>query len=294
MAAYTRLEMIVLAPLVLIAPRLPTKWRFAGLCLLAAEAVHLIWVLTLTTTLARVERVETVFSAQHIFGNLSANLQYLFNPSSFPIAASAFSILALSIRQPFQKWLIAWVAAVGSVHLGFYAGSFAVNPRYCIQIAIPIIALAASLSSRNIVLASIVITSLFAAIRSWSDPSSVQALTAEHQRALEFARQIDSEDRVITSEPEVFMNSGKNAMNSVFATEPTSRIRAQFGMYKRIFYYESIRTNHVGSPEWAADQRIKSEFKLDVVHSQNRNGFRAVVYELQQEAKPSFPRNSPP
>src|SRR6185369_79562 len=122
-------------------------------------------------------------------------------------------------------------------YLVFYAGSFGINPRYSIQIAVPIILLAVAATERRSVLALILLSAALAVAQPSDVPAYVQALAADHRAATAFAGNVSPEDLVVSSEPEVFMNLGKRAMSAGFAAEQPERLRSQFAKYKRIFYY---------------------------------------------------------
>jgi hypothetical protein len=282
MTAQVRLEMIALAPLLLLAPRIPLKWKAGGVALLAAEVTHVLWVLSLAPTLAKAEHVDAAFALKYVAANSWANAKYLFDPFLFPIAATVLAAWALRKRVPEHRWLVAWFALIGAVYLLFYAGSFGVNPRYSIQLTIPIVLLAVTFLDWKPLAALLALTLAICGARPWVSPGYVQALALDHQKAVALAQGMGADDLVIASEPEVFINQGRRALHSIFATEQTTRIREQFGKYRRILYYAGIRTNEVGSQQWEADRRVKSEFELHLVESTNYVSGRIAVYELLQ------------
>ncbi len=280
MAAQTRLEMIAIAPLILLAESIPAKWKAALPALLAGEIAHLVWIFSAASSYAKAERVEAPFAMAHVLKNLTTNVVYLFNPLLFPLAATALAVFALFRRPPARNVLVAWGLLLFAVYLVFYAGSFEINPRYSIQIAAPILLLAVSASERRPVLFLILAASAIAAAHRWDVPAYVQALATDHRIAAEFAGTLGSSDLVVSSEPEVFLNYGANAMNAVFAAGRPARLAEQFGKYKRIFYYSGIRTNELDTELWRADQEVKSHFELHLVEARDILGFRISIYEL--------------
>lgn len=282
MASQVRLEMIALAPLMLFASRIPAKWKIAGAALLSAEVLHVAWVLSLAPELARAERVAAAFSMKYAAANLWANLKYVFDPRLFPAGVVVLALAALVKREGSRKWLIGWIASLSCVYLLFYAGSFEMNPRYSIQVTIPLVVLAVSLTPRKTVLALLLAGTAVAGLRPWQLPLYVQTLAIDHRTALEFAGKMETSDLIVTGEPEIFMNNGRQAINAVYAMEQPGRLREQFGKFKRIFYYGGVRTNEVGNQQWEADRRVKSEFELHLVEARVYSGMRIAIYELLQ------------
>src|SRR5262249_41916449 len=92
MAAQIRLELIVLAPLILFADRVVWKWK-VWLSILAVPAiVHIGWVLSIAPALVKVEHVQSAFSPLYVPHNLGANLHHLLDPRIFPIAVTVIAI----------------------------------------------------------------------------------------------------------------------------------------------------------------------------------------------------------
>lgn len=282
MTSQVRLEMIALAPLLVVAPRISWKWKAGAAALLLAEILHVSWVLSIAPILAKAERVEAAFATRYIVDNLWINLKYLIDPRMFPLAIPVLAIAALFRRDFQQKWLLAWVGTIAAVYLLFYAGNFEINPRYSIQLTVPLIILAVSFTRHPAVLTLLAIAALMAGARPWQLPPYVQTLAADHRTAVEFARQVGPEDLVITGEPEIFMNHGKQAMNAVYATDTPGALQSLSGKYKRVFYYGGIRTNEVGNQQWEADRRVKSAFELHLVDAREFAGARIAIYELLQ------------
>ena len=280
MAAQIRLDMIALAPLILIADRIPMKWKAGMGALITAEILHVSWVLSIAPKLAQVENVTSAFSPSYIPGNLWTNLKYLLNPTLFPIAATVLAVATLYRSTRNQQILLAWIALISAVYLLFFAGSFEINPRYSIQITIPIVLLAVSVANRKAILATLLFTAALAELRRPELPSYVQNLASDHATAVQFAQRLEPTDLVISTEPEVFINQGRYAMNAVFASEQPDRVREQLGNFKRVFYYSGARTSLEGTEEWKADRRVKSDYELHLVDSREFGGRRIALYQL--------------
>jgi len=103
MAAQVRLEMIVLVPLVWITSRIPTRWKVITLGLVAAQIIHILWVLSVAPVLEEAERVEAAFALGHVVTNLPANVKYLFNPMVFPAAATVLAIFSLRHKRALRR-----------------------------------------------------------------------------------------------------------------------------------------------------------------------------------------------
>jgi hypothetical protein len=308
MAAQTRLEMIILAPLVLFARKISTKWKIWFGVLLIPQVVHITWVFSIAPKLAAAERVSSAFSAGYLFKNLRDNLEYIFNPLLFPVAVAILSIVAAvsdrrfytrsdngaSSRDTLKPAVIdrryseerlpiaAWFLFLFVVYCLFYAGSFNINPRYSIQLTIPLILLATSLTANRAVLAAIALSAILPALRPWQLPTYVQALASDHKTAVEFVAKVDPKDLVISGEPEIFLNHGRNAMNAVFASEHIDRVQDAMGRFGRVYYYGGIRTDEPGTEQWEADRKVKSAFELHLIEAQQFAGLRIAVYQLLQ------------
>jgi len=282
MASMVRLEMIALASLILIGNRIPSKWKFGLGGLLIPEIAHVGWVFSIAPLLVKVEHVESAFSPVYILRNLRENIAYLFDPRAFPITGAIAAIIGILKAKEFRIILLGWMAIFFCVYLVFYAGSFDINPRYSIQLTIPIILLAVSATERLPFLLAIAIAAALPSMRPWQLPAYVQALASDHRTAVEFAQAVGPTDLVVSGEPEIFMNNGRHGMNAVYATDQIDRLRSQFGKYKRIFYYGGIRTNEIGSERWEADRKVKSEFELHLIEAKEFSAFRIAIYELLQ------------
>jgi hypothetical protein len=282
MAAQIRLEMIVLAPMILLADRVSPKWKTALAVLIVPEILHIAWVLSISPALAKVEHVNSAFSPAYIFGNLVSNLRFLFDPRVFPIAAAVLAVATVIYRRNSRIAALLWIwtAVLFVIYLTFYAGSFDTNPRYSIQLTIPIILLATSFSDRLVILATVAISAILPATRPWQTPDYVQALASDHRTAVDFAQKVGPNDLVIAGEPEIFINQGKHAMNAVFGTDQIKLIRSQLEKADRVYYYSGVRTNEAGSQQWEADRKVKSEFELHLIDAREFSGLRVRIYEL--------------
>jgi 4-amino-4-deoxy-L-arabinose transferase-like glycosyltransferase len=94
-AAQTRMELLLLVPLVWISPRISSKWKIAAAGLALFEIVHVAWVMSVAPVLERAEEVQSAFGLGHVGQNLLDNLEYLFNPFDFPIMVSLLATLSL-------------------------------------------------------------------------------------------------------------------------------------------------------------------------------------------------------
>ena len=143
-AAQTRMELLLLVPLVWLSPNVSRKWKIASAGLALFEMVHVAWVISVAPVLERAEEVTAAFGVGHVGRNLIDNIKYLFNPFVFPVAVSVFALLSLFSNSPpklggeLGTLLALWVAGLFAVYLCFYAGSFDKNTRYSIQILAPL------------------------------------------------------------------------------------------------------------------------------------------------------------
>ena len=95
MAAQTRLELIVLLPLVWLSGRVSAKWKLVAAGLVSAEIVHIGWVLSIGPALAQAEKVSSAFGLEYVAGNLVTNLGYMFNPMVFPAGVTVLAVVGL-------------------------------------------------------------------------------------------------------------------------------------------------------------------------------------------------------
>jgi hypothetical protein len=252
---------------------------------LTAEAIHVGWVLSIAPVLAKAERVEAAFSLVYVMRNLATNLKYL----AFQFPLTLFSALAALVAWKHRTLLVTWIGLLSTVYLLFYAGSFEMNPRYSIQITVPMVLLAVSLprtrflrDNPSYALVAIVVCVSIPIIRPWQPTAYGRTLASDHATAVQIARTLGPSDLVITTEPEIFLNYGNHAMNAVYGTQTPERIRNQIGKFARIFYYAGVRTTVEGTEQWETDRRMKSSFELHLVDSKEFSGMRVALYELLQ------------
>jgi hypothetical protein len=301
LAAQTRLELIVLMPLVWLFGTISWKWRLTAAGLVAAQIVHLGWVRSIAPVLEEAEQVKSAFALDYVAGNVVTNLGYLFSPMMFPIGvtvlgtvAAAFSLLVVAGFSPRPKErglkpattragevlpLALQVFTLFVVYLLFYAGSFDINPRYTIQILAPLAVLAASISKRKIVAGGLAISAAISYLQPLELPIYVQALAADHRISVEFASHLQPNDLVVSTEPEVFLNQDKSVMNAVFASQNKPRLEEEV-RHRRVVYHSGVRTDRPDSEEWRADQWVKSNFELHLIDSREIRGFRIAFYEI--------------
>jgi hypothetical protein len=280
LAAQTRLEMIVLAPLLFLSGKVSARWKTAGAFLLAAEVVHVSWLLSVAPVLARLERIESTFSPAYVVANVMANVRYLTNPLIFPAIATLIMIGALfHFRAEQRLFLAAWLMLPFSIYAVFYAGSFQENPRYCIQLMAPLALLGVSAARRPWIQLLIITSVACAYMRPIQTPVFLQTLAADHKLFVRFVTSIDPGDLVLSTEPEVVFNYGHNAMNAVYAAQRPDRLNEQFAKHK-VWYWSGGRANVKGSPEYEIDQWVKSRFDLRLVESHTINGMQLAGYAI--------------
>ncbi len=282
MAAQLRLELIILAPIVLLAPKIATRWKVAAAGLLAAEAAHVAWVLSIAPEFARAVRVESAFSPQYAAQNVASNVKYLFNPLLFPAVITGLAIFSLFRKRPgkWPRWpLVFSVVAVSGVYAAFYVGSFEINPRYSIQILAPLALLAASTIRRPVLVAAVIASLAIPQFGGYSVPAFVQALEADHRIATGFASRVGSEDLVLSAQQEMFLNQGLRAMNSVLASEQAERLNEQLKQ-RKVWYHSGARTSLANSQDWEADQWVKSNYELRLIESHEAGSMKVAFYEI--------------
>jgi len=281
LAAQTRMELLILVPLVWLAKKIPRYWKLMTVSLVAVEIVHVGWVLSVAPVLERAERVQAAFSASYIPQNLRTNAIHLLNPFTFFAIVTILALIAC-----FRAWrtrcrelslLAAQAAGLFGVYLTFYAGSFEMNTRYSIQMLAPMTVLAASLLTpkRAILLLSVVLPYT----RAYEFPGFVQALAADHRLSAEFASQISQADLVVSAQSEMFLNHGRRAMNVIYASAHKEQLEAEIGR-RKVWYHAGARTGASDTEDALADGWVKSNFELHLVRSQEIRGMRIAFYEM--------------
>ena len=284
MAAQVRLEMIVLLLLLVLAQAVSKQWKVLGLVLVGGEVLHLIWVFSIAPQLAKAEAVTNAFSASYMVGNFIGDLRYLFNPLLFPIGISVLAAAAFARRRGNACFsgtpLKLWIGLLGIVYLLFYKGSFLVNPRYAIQILAPLVLLAFRVSANRYIAAAALGTLALTYVPASDSSDYVSVLASDHRVALHWAARLGGSDLVVSTEPEIFLNYGIQAMNAVFASGRESLMEEQLQKYRKVWYYSGVRTNVEGTEQWAADQWIKAHFDLRLAESDAIGGFTSRIYEV--------------
>jgi 4-amino-4-deoxy-L-arabinose transferase-like glycosyltransferase len=275
LAAQTRMELIILVPLIWISSKIPTKWKLVSAGLVVVEISHIALVMSLAPELARAERIPAAFSMQYFAANLKSNAVYLLNPFSFFAIITVLAILAV-IKG--NRLLIAPAAVLFGVYLVFYAGSFDMNPRYSIQILAPVVVLGASMARGRRMLLLLTIVPAF--IRPYEPPAFVNALAADHRIASVFASQIGRQDLVVSAQAEMFLNFGLPAMNAAYATQHKDKLEAEIGK-RKVWYHAGVRTSASDTGDALTDQWVKSNFELHPIQSQEVNGMRIAYFLLE-------------
>ena len=301
-----RLEAIVLIVFLLWSPPINRRWKLIGAGLVLGELFHVLWVLSGSPAYAGAVGVESTFSAAYVLPNLIDSAGYLFDGARFPWGIPLLAVLAILafVRQgllksgPLRKpkppehfgelHLLAWVGLIAGVYLVFYAGSFELNPRYSIQIVVPLILLALgalrffSRLQRVAVAVGVGITVLYANLGSPANsvPGFLSVLAADHERMISIAANLNEDDVVIASEPEVFLNQGVAAMNAVFATDRPATVEALKERYARVWYYAGARATLAGGEQWRANRSFVFGHDLERVESFVVGGRQTALYRF--------------
>jgi hypothetical protein len=295
-AAQTRMELLLLVPLVWISPKITRKWKIAALGLALFEAGHVAWVLSVTPVLEKAEEVHSAFGIEHVLGNLSDNLKYLFNPFSFPIMVSVLATVAiwkmrkvlrpspgaLRARRPLPEGeaILVWVFGLFLVYLVFYAGSFDMNARYAIQIVAPLTILAASFARRAVWMAALLISLAIPATRTYSFTPYLQALETDHQLCLLWASRVPADDLIVSGLQELFINNGRRSINAAFAQTNGDRLDDELRRRGQAWYHAGVRSNYANSDEWRADRWMKSKYELHLIDSREVGGYTIAFYQV--------------
>ena len=308
-AAQTRMELLLLVPLVWISRKISPGWKIAALGLVLFEIVHVAWVMSVAPVLERAEEVHSAFGLAPLAGNLSDNIKHLFNPFSFPILVSVFATLslwervaafgrrvrvsgmrtllrhspgALSARRslPEGEALGFWIIALFAVYLFFYAGSFELNTRYSMQIVAPLTILAASFAKRTFWMASLLISLAIPATRTYGFTPYLQALQADHQLCVLFTSRLPSDDLIVSDVQEIFINNGRRSINASFAQMNEDRLDEELRAHGKAWYHAGVRSNSPNTDEWRADRWMKSKYGLQLIDSHEVAGYKINFYQL--------------
>ena len=287
LAAQMRLELIILIPLVWLSGKVPWRWKWIAAVLVVVEVVHIGWVISIAPALAAVEKVRSAFGVEFVSGNFKTNLAYLFNPLLFPAGITILAVaeIALSLlgkagakrrRLPEAGMQILMLFGV---YMFFYAGSFDINPRYTIQLLVPLTLMAVSLSNRPIIAAGLLASMVLPYAHPLELPTYVQALAADHRFSTQFADRFAPTDLIVSTEPEMFLNHDKRAMSAFYASQHAERLEEQVRQ-RKVIYHSGVRTNRPDTEEWSADQWVKSHFELHLIDSQEIRGLQIAFYEM--------------
>jgi 4-amino-4-deoxy-L-arabinose transferase-like glycosyltransferase len=299
-AAQTRMELLLLVPLVWISPKISSKWKIVALGLAMFEVGHVAWVMSVAPVLEKAEEVHSAFGVEHVLGNLSDNIKYLFNPFSFPIMVSVLATLslwervarirtllrpspgALNSRRPLPEGeaICAWVSGLFLVYLLFYAGSFDMNARYAIQIVVPLTILATSFARRTVWMAALLISLAIPATRTYGFTPYLHALEADHQLCLQFASHVSADDLIVSGLQEMFINNGRRSINAAFARMNGDRLDDELRRRGHAWYHAGVRSNYANSDEWRADRWMKSKYELHLIDSHEVAGHKIELYEV--------------
>ncbi len=308
LAVQMRLEAVVLTSLIVLGPSIGRKWKLIGLALVSGELFHLVWLLYTAPAYAAAVGIESTFSLGYIRDNLMSSVAYLFDQNRFPWGISILAVLSMGawawrVGRPRRgvttvgapepagvHYLLGWIGLIMSVYLVFYAGSFDLNPRYSIQVVVPLILLAVSSLrflnrvQRLPVVVGLALSLLYSNLSGRpedGDPANfVNVLAFDHSRMVEIAESFGQDSIVVTTEPEVFLNHDVAAMNAVFATERLSVLQAQSGRYASVLYYQSTRATVQNGEQWRADQMLKEEYKPTLIESYTIGGRRTALYRI--------------
>jgi 4-amino-4-deoxy-L-arabinose transferase-like glycosyltransferase len=281
LAAQTRMELLILMPLVWLSHRISLRWKTAAAVMVALETVHIAWVMSLSSSFERAEQITVTFSPQYIATNLKANLAYFINPFAF---FSLVTLLAaIAVWQRWRRgnpdtWLLAApVFALFSVYCFFYAGRFDLNTRYSIQLLAPMTVLAASQLKRLriLLLASIVLPYT----QNHENAFYAQVFGVDHQLSTEFAARMKPDDVIVSGQPEMFLNQGRHVMNAAFVAEHKNSVIDEIRR-RTLWYHSGVRANGANGPDAKIDQWVKSNFQLQPVESQEINGVQVVFYRM--------------
>jgi len=282
LAAQTRMELIVLVPIIWLSGKIPVKWKAIAAALLVAEIAHIGWLMTVTPVLAAAEKAPVWMSLAFIPGNLVSNLKYLLNPMQFPAGVMAAAVAAVvAWNGKGGKGLLALqIAAMFGVYMLFYAGSFDLNPRYSIQFLAPLAVVAASALTRPVFIAGAILSLVFPYTLHMEFTGYLQALAADHQLSAQFASQLGPTDLVLSTEPQIFLNQGRRAMDAAFASERRDKLDEVMRRRGKIWYHAGATTNLAETREWRADQWVKSNLELHLIDSHEVAGTKIAFYEV--------------
>jgi dolichyl-phosphate-mannose-protein mannosyltransferase len=313
LAAQIRLELIVLVPMVWLSRKVSLGWTWIAAALIGAEVVHIGWVMSIAPALAAMEKVRSAFGFEFVASNLITNVKYILNPLVFPAGITVMAVFALAtltrrfappspsgrgtffrsvplplgeggakrrVRVEFTTSLhLLQILLLFGIYAAFYAGSFEINPRYTIQFFVPLALMAASIANRPLAAGVLLLTTAIPYVQPLELPTYVQALAADHRTSTEFADRFGPDDLIVSTEPEMFLNYGKRAMNAVYASQHKEELDEQIRR-RKVIYHSGVRTNRPDTEEWRADQWVKSNFELHLIDSREIRGLRIAFYQM--------------
>jgi hypothetical protein len=136
-----------------------------------------------------------------------------------------------------------------------------------------------SVSNRPIVAAALLSSVVLSYVQPLELPTYVQALAADHRLSTQFSDRLGPDDLIVSTEPEMFLNHDKLAMNAVYASQHRERMEEQIRQ-RKVIYHAGVRTSRPDTEEWRADQWVKSNFELHLIESQEIRGLRIAFYEV--------------
>ena len=283
-AAQTRLELLAFIPLVWLSPKISLKWKIGAAALVLAEIVHVVWLMSVAPVLKRAGEVSSAFGLRYVGRNLLDNLKYFFDPFGFPVVVSVFVAVFLwkKVRRPRAEvdLLIIWIFGLFAVYLCFFAGSFEMNPRYSIQIVAPMTVMAASLATRPVWIAALLLSAMIPATHRNETTPYFKALEMDHRLSAQFASRLNPGDLIVSGAQEIFINHGRSAMSAPFASTGKIAFEEEIRKHGRVWYHAGVRANIPNTEEGLADRWVKSKFELRLIDSHEINGYTIAFYEL--------------
>ncbi len=301
LAAQIRLEPIVLIAFVFFDPAISRRWKAIGAALVSAQVLHVGWLLAGSSAYASAIGIESAFSFKYLIGNFVGSLGYLLDGGRFPWGVTVLAMIALSAwgiarlrrhareagKGSYREFhMAAWIGLLWGVYLVYYAGNLGTNPRYVLQIIVPLILLATSAFAlltplpRMAVGAGLALSLVFAIVSVELAAEGETVLTVDHRQMAKIAGTMGPEDVVLATEPEVFLNHGVAAANAVYVSERPDVVETLRNEYRRVWYYAGARSNDVGGEQWRADRIIRSTLPLRLVDSYDVEGSTTELFEL--------------
>ena len=280
MASLTRMELVVLTPLIWLNSGIEKQWKLTSAGIAAIAFSHIAWVLSVTSQLSQAERTEAPFSLSHAGENLLGNVQFLVNPYSFAAIATALAVVAgiQARKRKLQVPLVLPIIALFTVYCLFYAGSFHVNPRYSIQLLAPLAVLGASVLRPRYAIVLVMLLLPYLAPAPVSN--GIDMFAEDHAAVVEFSALRKPDDLIVSAEHDVFLNQGARVMNTRFASEHPDVLRSELG-HRRVLYYPGIRVGADESEDTQADRWIRESFVLTPIMFKEIRGRTAIVFLVQ-------------